>query len=100
MEVVALFAGEDWSDRPVCASPVLTNFMIAWNDGSDDEQRQELRRYIPLLVGSKSSEAVELRRSWMALDWLIRVHAPAWLRLAGLTEHADRLSNAPEVVDR
>ena len=33
----------------------------------------------------------------MALDWLVRVQAPAWLRLAGLTGQADMLAGMAEV---
>ena len=33
----------------------------------------------------------------MALDWLVRVQAPAWLRLAGLTGQADMLTGMAEV---
>lgn len=36
-------------------------------------------------------------RGWMALDWLVRVHTPPWLRLAGLDEHADRLAGFAEI---
>lgn len=32
-----------------------------------------------------------------ATDWIVRVYTPAWLRLAGLTEQADRLEALPDV---
>ena len=32
MEAVAFVAGEEWSDHPVCACPVISAFMRAWND--------------------------------------------------------------------
>ena len=35
----------------------------------------------------------------MAADWLIRVHTPAWLRLAKLNEQADLLASLPEITD-
>jgi hypothetical protein len=35
----------------------------------------------------------------MAADWLIRVHTPAWLRLAKLDAHADALAALPEIAD-
>jgi hypothetical protein len=35
----------------------------------------------------------------MAADWLIRVHTPAWLRLAKLDAHADALAALPEITD-
>ena len=97
MEAVAFIAGEEWSDRPECASPVIGAFMRSWNDALDDDDRQDLKRYILRLVGSKGTPEQEDLRGWMALDWLVRVHTPAWLRLAGLDEHADRLAGFAEI---
>lgn len=97
MEAAAFIAGEEWSDSPECASPVVGAFMRAWNDALNDDDRQDLKRYILRLVGSKGTPEQEDLRGWMALDWLVRVHAPAWLRLAGLGEHADRLAGFAEI---
>ena len=97
MEAVAFLAGEEWSDHPACASRIVGTFLRAWNDVLPDDQRQELRQYIPRLVGSAGTPEQEERRSWMALDWLVRVQAPAWLRLAGLTGQADMLTGMAEV---
>lgn len=97
MEAVAFLAGEEWSDHPACASRIVGTFLRAWNDVLPDDQRQELRQYIPRLVGSAGTPEQEERRSWMALDWLVRVQAPAWLRLAGLTGQADMLAGMAEV---
>src|SRR5690606_11434490 len=77
MEAVAFIAGEEWSDRPECASPVIGAFMRAWNDALDDDDRQDLKRYILRLVGSKGTAEQEELRGWMAFDWLVRVHTPA-----------------------
>ena len=49
MEAVAYVAGEPWSDHPQCACPVLTSFLISWNDALDDVTRQRLKPYIPRL---------------------------------------------------
>ena len=97
MEAVAFLAGEEWSDHPACASRIVGTFLRSWNDVLPDDQRQELRQYIPRLVGSAGTPEQEERRSWMALDWLVRVQTPAWLRLAGLTEQADMLTGMAEV---
>jgi hypothetical protein len=35
----------------------------------------------------------------MAMDWLIRIYTPAWLRLAGLGSSADALTSLAQVVD-
>jgi len=97
MEAVAYVAGEPWSDHPACASPVISAFLRSYNDSVSDEVRQTLKPFIPRLVGTASTPEVESRRAIMATDWLIRVHTPAWLRLAGLTAHADALAGFPEI---
>jgi len=102
MEAVAYVAGEPWADHPQCACPVITDFLIAWNDGlpSDEERDQLLKPLIPRLVGSRSTRAVEERRSYLALDWLIRVHTPKWLDLVpALHDHAKALRALPEITD-
>ena len=97
MEAVAYMAGEKWSDSPECASPVIAAFLRSYNDSVDDETRQSLKQYIPRLIGTRGSAALEEKRSLIAADWLVRVHASAWLRLAGLTAEADTLSSLPEI---
>jgi hypothetical protein len=91
MEAVAYVAGEPFSAYPECASPVIGAFLRSWNDDLDDETRQRLKPYIPRLVGTKGTKRQEEKRAWMATDWLARECAPAFLRLAGLTEHAEKL---------
>ena len=98
MEAVAFVAGESWSDHPACASKVIGAFMRSWNDSLDDTGRQLLKPYVTRLVGTAGDDALEARRAWMATDWLVRVQTPAWLRLAGLTEQAERLAALPELV--
>src|SRR5690606_22608073 len=97
MEAVAFIAGEKWTDQPECASPVIGAFMRAWNDALPGDDRQDLKRFIPRLVDSRGTPEQEDLRGWMALDWLVRVHTPAWLRLAGLTDQADRLAGLAEI---
>jgi hypothetical protein len=92
MEAVAMLAGEQWTDHPQCASPVIGAFLRTWNDGLPDDDRQQLKQYIPRLVGSKGTQEQEEQRAWLATDWLVRVQTPAWLRLAGLTDQADLLA--------
>ena len=41
MEAVAWLAGEQWSDKPECACPVISAFVRNWNDSiSSDETRR------------------------------------------------------------
>ena len=97
MEAVAYMAGEPWSDSPQCASTVLSIFLRSYNDAVSDEIRKTLKPFIPRLIGTKASRAVEERRSLAAADWLVRVYMPAWLRLADLTEQARSLESLPEI---
>ncbi len=101
MEAAAYMAGEPWSDHPQCASKVITAFLMSWNDAMNDVDRQTLTRYLAPapegVIGTAASAEVESVRAWMATDWLVRVHTPAWLRLAGLTAHAARLEALPEL---
>lgn len=98
MEAVAYVAGEPWSDSPQCACPVISAFMRSWNDSlPDDERDMLLLPLIPKLVGTRKDKATEERRALMAADWLVRVHTPEWLRLAGLTAQAETLESLPEI---
>ena len=103
MEAVAYMAGEPWSDNPACASPVIAAFLRSWNDALSDEDRDRhlpADKWVPRLVGSRGDNATEERRSYLALDWLIRVHAPAWLDLVpSLAPHAAALRALPDVRD-
>ena len=102
MEAVAWVAGEPHSDHPVCACPVIGAFLRQWNDSiSTDEARTRLLKpLVPRLVGSKSTEAVEVRRSYLALDWLAREYAPAWLSLRNdLKAHAVALRGLAPLTD-
>ena len=97
MEAVAMLASEDFSDAPQCVSPVIRAFLVSWNDSLDDDDRQTLKQYIPMVIGTNAGPAVDIELSWMALDWLVRVQAPAWLRLAGLNDQAAVLTEMAEI---
>ena len=99
MEAAAFVAGEPWSDHPECTCPVIAAFMRGWNDGlpSDEDRTRLLLPFVPAIVGTKGSEALEERRQLMAADWLVRVHTPVWLRLAGLKDQAATLEALPEI---
>jgi hypothetical protein len=110
MEAVALFNGEAHSDKPQCASPVLTRFGIRLNDSFDEEYRQKLKAFIPKLVGSRNA-ALEERRVYFLVDRAVRLFAPMALRSAAdaleargianhplvLRVHAEKLEGFPEV---
>ena len=91
MEAVAWFAGQEHTDHPPCVSPVLAAFGRSWNDALPDDQRHILKPFIPLLPGT-AGDGHELARSYLAVDWLAREHAPAFLALTpALIPHADAL---------
>jgi hypothetical protein len=93
MEAVAYVAGEPFSDHPVCVSPVITSFLVSWNDAMNDVDRQMLKPYIVRLVGTRTGKRHEEQRAWMLTDWSVRECAPAWLRLAGLAAQAELLES-------
>ena len=97
-EVVAWLAGEGHTDAPKCASPVLRRFVIGLNDRWDDTQRQKLAPLLPRMVGT-AGDGKDERRSFLALDWLIRTYTPAFLDLAGLTAEAQELRQLRRIVD-
>nr|MBA2643594.1 hypothetical protein [Actinomycetota bacterium] len=91
MEATAYIAGEPWSDKPKCVSPVIAAFLRSWDDSLDDDDRQMLKPYVTKVIGTKTTKRDEEKRAWMATDWLVRECVPAFLRLAGLTAHAEAL---------
>lgn len=93
MELAAYIAEEPWSDAPKSVSPVIGAFLSSWNDLLLDEPRQMLKPYAIKSLNTAGTRAQEEQRAWMATDWLARECAPAFLRLAGLTEHAESLKN-------
>ena len=98
MEWVSYLAGEPHSDEPACVSPVVRAICTTLNDSLDDTTRQSLRLYLARTIGTRD-DGLDGPRSWMALDWLVRIYAPAWLAAAGLSESAHGLSCLPQVRD-
>jgi hypothetical protein len=71
---------------------------LEWNGRARvDGFWQMLKPLVPKLVGSAAGPEVELRRSSMAMDWIIRTFAPAWMELANLHEEASVLRGLSEV---
>jgi hypothetical protein len=97
MEATAYFAGEPFSDRPQCVSPVIGAFLRSWNDSLDDSSRQRLKPYVIKVIGTNTGPADDERRAWLAIDWLVRTYAPTWFDLAGLKEYASALRGLPEL---
>ena len=94
MEAAAYIAGEAHSAQPACVSPAITAFMAGWNDGlpSNAERDRLLKPLIPLVIGTRTNDpAVEIHIGYLATDWFLRVHTPAWLSLAGHKAEAQAL---------
>jgi len=99
LEAVSYFAGEPFSDEPKCTSPVLGIFGRTLNDVLPDDERQALRNYIPSMIGT-AGDGHDEARSYLALDWLIRTHMPAFLALHETTrEHATAARALAPIVD-
>jgi hypothetical protein len=99
MEAAAWIAGEEWSDHPQCVSPVIAAFLRLWNDALPDATRTTLLRpLLPLVIWTRTTDADEETRAWMAVDWLVRVNAPVWFDLTpALASHAFALRSLPPV---
>ena len=63
--MVSMFAKEPFTDKPTCVSPYLRQFGITLNDRASDERRQDLIRFVPLVVGTAGDGLDEVRR-WRA----------------------------------
>ena len=99
LEVVSMFAGEDFGDSPACVDPVLAAFGRSWNDGMrSDAEREQLKQYITRLPGTAKGKDLSQKRGWMAADWFIRVHTAAWLALTPtLAHHAEAIKATPPI---
>jgi hypothetical protein len=96
MEAFSYIRRIRFTDHPPCVSPVIAGFMRSWNDSLPDAERGILIQLLPKLIDTVNPD-LEQRRAIMCADWLVRVHTPAWLRLAGLTDNADALEALPEI---
>jgi hypothetical protein len=86
------FGAVDFTDDHPSVSRVIRSFCISFNDGIKDDQRRTdlLKPYAVKILGTKTNDADEETRAWMATDWLVRVQTPAWLDLAGLSSEIAR----------
>ncbi len=98
LEITALKAEEEFSDRPVCVSPVLAGFgRTLWDSTPQDAPLAELVPFADRLVGTSGRPDLDQKAGLMAADWSIRRFPGPWLRLAGLDEYADALAALPEL---
>ncbi|HZE04912.1 MAG TPA: hypothetical protein VE127_06800 [Solirubrobacteraceae bacterium] len=69
MELASMLAHQPFSDRPENASPVIGAFLRTYNDGLDDERRQDLYPLASLIVGSAGRRSVERDRASRCLEF-------------------------------
>ena len=62
-----MLAEERFSDRAATVSPVIGAFLRTYNDGLDDERRQDLYPVAALIVGSRARRSVEDERATRCL---------------------------------
>lgn len=92
MELASMLSGEQFSDHPACACPVVGSFLRAYNDSVDDEHRQDLYAYASKIVGTRSGSRVQRARADRLFEWtfetrlrrLPRRLLPSALRPVGL----------------
>jgi hypothetical protein len=85
------------SDKPECACPVLTSFVIPANDAMPADVRQRFLPYLHRIAGSRSEkhEAARTRILWLAS---VRIFAPIALDQSGLHAEAEKLRALPDDV--
>lgn len=78
MAATSIVAGESFSDRPTCVSPVITSLLRSVNDsfpaGEDgDRQREQTLGHLPwLIIGTRGSMQHEAQRSQIAARFATR----------------------------
>src|SRR3954452_11261263 len=75
MELASMVAHEPFSDRSPSISPTIGAFLRTYNDGLDDERRQDLYSVAAAIVATKSSRAVERERVDRCLAFAYRHRA-------------------------
>jgi hypothetical protein len=61
MELASMLAGERFSDHPRSVCPVIGSFLRKYNDGLDDERRQDLYAVAAKVVGTRDRRVRRLR---------------------------------------
>ncbi len=101
MSITAAIAGEKHTDRPVCASPVLTEALIVANDAMPAGLREKLLGDMPWkLVGTHGSTEIERRRAFRLADAAVRIFVPmAFRSIGGMENEAMMLECLAPIVD-
>ena len=89
MEAVAYVMGEPHSDHPQCVSPVIAAALRRWNDLLPDADRDRcILPLLPQVVGTRTTDADEITRSYLAADWAVRIDVAAYAAYAAYAADA------------
>ncbi|MGE3173482.1 MAG: hypothetical protein AB7O97_12730 [Planctomycetota bacterium] len=106
MEMVAWLAGEEHSDEPQCACPVIAAYVRTLNDflPNDAARDRLLRPLVPKFVNTREPQAArrtaaELRRGFLVVDACVRRFVPHLLDKRDKAAEAAALRALPEVRD-
>jgi hypothetical protein len=91
MQAVDYISSGGVSDHPECACPILTSVGIRLNDRFNKEHRQLLKPLIPLLVGTKSTDEIQIARKRLFHWRNVTVIFPLILDFIKLPEDAEKL---------
>ncbi len=102
MEMVAWLAGEEHSDEPACACPILSAYARCMNDLLPDNEarRKHLRPMVPRMVNSNLGEATATARAFLAADCTARFLAALQLARLSRIDAGQQLRLLPEIKDR
>lgn len=104
-EAIGWLAGEEHTDAPACACPVLSRYADALNTAMGESlQRDAIRaRYLhdlaPLLIECSSTPEVQQARAFVLADRAVRVFAPLALDAASMRHDAAQLRGLAPITD-
>jgi hypothetical protein len=85
MELASMLAGESFSDHPRTACPVVSMVLRCYNDGIDDERRDDLYWCASAVVGTRSPGSRAVRTERVARFFGVRLS-----RIEKLLPHVGR----------
>lgn len=75
-----MLAGEPFTDRPRTVCPVIAGFLRTYNDGLDDDRRQDLYAYAARAVNTRGSRELGARRRRLCAERAAQARGLSWLR--------------------
>lgn len=103
MEAISYIAGEPWSDRPRCVSPLLVGYGRMVNDLTDPHTRQKLKALIPSLLGTgrdrHQAQTDDSERTFLLASSMMRRWLPDFLERKAHFKLEQKVRLLPAVVD-